>query len=163
MSADRSTSILTRNSISGRVLPLRGQRARIRGAKFDPFGELAFGTHIFGVDSEPSLHRPPTHFHQPSVRRRHERVRLCRVDANQYSTLAACGHFHVAADEKREPAEHLLLGQTGFAGDQFAYASREFLVVRHCSDRTTKASGPERAATVVARHVHRSSAGPPRL
>jgi len=45
--------------------------------------------------------------------------------------LAARSNGHVAADQKREPAEHLLLGQTGFAGDQLAYASREFLVVGH--------------------------------
>jgi len=49
--------------------------------------------------------------------------------------LAAAGAdvlpFHVAANQKREPAEHLLLGQTGLAGDQFTYAIREILVVGH--------------------------------
>lgn len=39
-------------------------------------------------------------------------------------------------NQKREPAEHLVLGQIGFAADQFAYAIREFLVVGHSADRT---------------------------
>ena len=50
-------------------------------------------------------------------------VRLHRVDANQDPTLAACCDRHVAADEKGESAEHLLLGQIGLAVDQFPDAS----------------------------------------
>ncbi len=53
------------------------------------------------------------------------------VYADQDATLAARCDRHVAADEKGEPAEHLLLRQIGFAADQFAYAIRELLVIRH--------------------------------
>ncbi len=90
----------------------------VRRAKFHPFCELAFRAHIFGVDAQPSLHSPPAHLHEASVRRRDERVRLRWVNGNQDPTLTACRHGHVAPDEKREPAEHLLLGQIGFAADQ---------------------------------------------
>ena len=55
------------------------------------------------------------------------------VHADQDSTLAARCDGHVAADEKGEPAEHLLLRQIGFAADKFAYAIRELLVVRHAA------------------------------
>src|SRR5215216_3261466 len=50
---------------------------------------------------------------------------------DQDSPLAARCDGHVAADEKGEAAEHLLLLQIGLAADQLAYAIREFLVVRH--------------------------------
>ena len=43
----------------------------------------------------------------------------------------ARGHRHVAADQKGQAAEHLLLGQPGFAGNQCADAIRELLVVGH--------------------------------
>ena len=118
------------------ALALRGERAGVRGATFHPRGELAFGAKVFRAHSQPPLHLPAAHFHEASSRRRNERVRLRRVYANQHSTLAACCHGHVAPDEEREPAEHLLLGQIGFSADQFAYAICEFLVIRHDGDRT---------------------------
>jgi hypothetical protein len=45
--------------------------------------------------------------------------------------LAAGRDRHVAPDQKREPAEHLLLGQAGFAADQIADPVRELPVVGH--------------------------------
>jgi hypothetical protein len=45
--------------------------------------------------------------------------------------LAAGRDGHVAADQKGQAAEHLLLGQAGFTGKQLADALREFLVVGH--------------------------------
>jgi hypothetical protein len=45
--------------------------------------------------------------------------------------LAARGDCHVAADEKGQAAEHLLLAQISLVGDQVAYAIREVLVVGH--------------------------------
>jgi hypothetical protein len=51
--------------------------------------------------------------------------------------LAARTHGHVASDQEREPAEHLLFGETGFAGDQFADAIGEVLVIGHAGDGTT--------------------------
>jgi hypothetical protein len=52
--------------------------------------------------------------------------------------LAACCNGHVAPNEKGEPAEHPLFAQIRLAGDQFAYAIREFLVIGHGVDRTAR-------------------------
>ena len=58
-------------------------------------------------------------------------VGLIRVDPEQQSALPAGGDRHVAVDEERESAEHLLLGDAGFGQDQLPDAVREVLVVRH--------------------------------
>ena len=50
---------------------------------------------------------------------------------NQNAALAAGCDGHVAADQKCEPTEHLLLGQAGFAPDQLANPIRQRLVVGH--------------------------------
>jgi hypothetical protein len=130
-------------------LPLRGEGAGVRRAKFHPLGKLALGAKIPRVDSQPPLHLPSTHLHEASVRRRDERVGLRWVDANQDSTLPACCHGHVAADQKREPTEHLPLRKIGFSPDELAYAIGEFLVVGHGEDRTAgrQSSGPPRSSS----------------
>jgi len=84
-------------------LSLRGQRPRARRAQADPLGELTLGTHVVWVDSEPSLHCSATHLDEASIRRRHKSVRLCRVDADHNSTLAARRHSHVAPMRKASP------------------------------------------------------------
>ena len=48
-----------------------------------------------------------------SARGGHEVVRFLGIDANENAALAARGDGHVAADEEREAAEHLLLCQSG--------------------------------------------------
>ena len=63
---------------------------------------------------------------------------MCWVHANQDSALAARRDGHVAADEKGEAAEHLLLGQVGLPDDQFSYAIREDLVVGHAAIVTAR-------------------------
>jgi hypothetical protein len=105
-------------------LLLRGQRASVRRAELNPLDELALRPNVFGVDSQPPTHRPATHFEEASVRPGDELVRPRRVDPNKDATLAARCHGHVAADEEREPTEHLLLGETGFADDQLADTRR---------------------------------------
>jgi hypothetical protein len=55
---------------------------------------------------------------------------------NEDPALPARRDRHVAADEKGEAAEHLLLGEIGLAGNEFPYPIRELLVVGHHGDRT---------------------------
>jgi hypothetical protein len=112
-------------------LSLCGQRAGVRRAALDPLGELTLLAEVLRVDPKPSIHGPAAHFHDIRVGRRDKSVRLFWVYAHQDSALPARRHGHVAADQKGEAAEHLLLAQIGLAGDQLAYAIREFLVVGH--------------------------------
>src|SRR5215211_2828343 len=112
-------------------LLLRRERARVPRAPVDPRRELAVGPHVVGVDAEPPLHLPAAHLHRAGVGGRDERVRLFRVDADEETALPARGDGHVAADHEGEPAEHLLLGQTGLAAEQALDPIRELLVVRH--------------------------------
>ncbi len=90
-----------------------------------------FVAHVFGVDAEPAAHRAAAHLHQGRLRRRDERVRLLGVDVDQDPALAARRDGHVAADQEREAAEHLLLGEPGLARDELADPVGERLVVRH--------------------------------
>src|SRR5919198_1193147 len=83
------------------------------------------------VDPQPASHLPAAHLHEAGLRARDELVRLLRVGPDQHPALAARGDRHVAADEEREAAEHLLLGQTGLAGDLCADALGKLLVVGH--------------------------------
>ena len=48
-----------------------------------------------------------------------------------FTALTAGGDGHVAADEERQPAEHLLLGEASLAADQFPDAIGQRLVVGH--------------------------------
>jgi hypothetical protein len=77
------------------------------------------------------MHLATAHLHGPSVRGRDELLRLFGISADQHPTLSTGSDGHIATDEEREPAEHLLLGNSGFVIEQFAYTFREFLVVRH--------------------------------
>ena len=65
---------------------------------------------------------------RPSSRRA-RRTRPDRPD--EHPALAARGDRHVAADEEREAAEHLLLGEARLAGHELADPFGERLVVRH--------------------------------
>ena len=52
-------------------------------------------------------------------------------DVHEDTPLAARRHGHVAADEERQPAEHLLLGQLAVRTDELPDAISEFCVVGH--------------------------------
>src|SRR5207249_1473685 len=65
------------------------------------------------------------------IRGREELVGLLRIDTDQHPALATRRNGHVAADEEREPTEHLLLAHARLARDQLPYAVRKILVVRH--------------------------------
>ena len=56
---------------------------------------------------------------------------MAGVGAHQQPALTARGDGHVPADEERETAEHLLLGQGGLTVGQNSDAIGEVLVVRH--------------------------------
>ena len=60
-----------------------------------------------------------------------QRLALVGIDPHQQAALAAGTDRHVAVDEKGQPAEHALLGQAGFPGDEGADALGECLVVGH--------------------------------
>ena len=55
---------------------------------------------------------------------------------DEQPALTTGGDRHVAAKQKRKPAEHLLFGEIPLIGNELAYALRELLVVRHDADRT---------------------------
>ena len=63
--------------------------------------------------------------------RGHQPVRLVGIDPHENPALAADADGHVASDEERKPAEHLLLGEARLGAHQVTDPSREFLVVGH--------------------------------
>src|SRR5262249_38387272 len=83
------------------------------------------------VDPEPAGHLPPAHLHRARLRGRHELVGLGGIDADEEPALAAGRDGHVAADEEREPAEHLLLHHVGRCADRLPTPRRQPFVVRH--------------------------------
>src|SRR5581483_4389117 len=124
-----------------RMALLRRQRASERDAAGYPAGELVALCNLARGEPEPPGHRPPAHDHDLGRRRAHEHLRVGRIDPDHEAALAARGHRHVAADEEREPAEHLLLGHAGLVSDQAPDPLRQRLVVRH---RVSVASGTGR-------------------
>ncbi len=86
---------------------------------------------MLGVDAEPPAHRAAAHLHRRRLRRRDQRVRLLDVDVDEDPALAARRDGHVAADQEREAAEHLLLREPGLTRDELADPVGERLVVRH--------------------------------
>jgi hypothetical protein len=96
-----------------------------------PRRELSLRAHVLCVDQQPTVHLPAAHLHRPGARRGDQGVRRCRVGAHEETALTARRHGHVAADQERETAEHLPLGQAALAGEQLTRAVGEFLVVRH--------------------------------
>ena len=61
--------------------------------------------------------------------------RLLRTPSGATVIQPACAagraHAHVAIEQVRQAAEHLLLGDRALAGEQLAQAVGEILVVRH--------------------------------
>ena len=66
------------------------------------------------------------------------------VNPYEYATLPARRHRHVATDEKRQAAKHLLLAERGLDGDKLSDAIGEVLVVCH----THNSSEPSNAQPV---------------
>src|SRR3954471_4439172 len=108
------------------------KRAGEGEAALDPDVELA-ARHIGRVEPQPTPHRAATHHHFLGRGRSHELLRLGRVDPHQQTALAARGDGHVAADEKGEPAEHPLLLDAAFAGDELADSGGQRLVIGHAA------------------------------
>ena len=81
--------------------------------------------------TQPAGHSTPTHLHRGRARPGHELLRCLGIDADEDAALPARRDRHVAADEEREAAEHLLLGDVLPTADQLADALCEDLVVRH--------------------------------
>ena len=126
---------LLRRARLGR-LALRRQRAGVGRADARPTSPAAAScrTSSGSTRSQPAICWPRISIRSAS-RRRHERVGLRGIDADEDPALAARGDRHVAADQEGEPAEHLLLGQAGLVADQVADPIGELLVVGHRSDR----------------------------
>ena len=128
-----------RSSASSRESPpprqprqlLGGKSARVGRTALDPIGERRIAGDVRGGDTQPAAHAPPAHLHELRGSRGHQLVRLVRIDAHENPALAADADGHVASDEERKPAEHLLLVQAGLGAHQLADPSREFLVVGH--------------------------------
>jgi hypothetical protein len=58
-------------------------------------------------------------------------VRGARVDADEYSTLAAGSKGEVTTDEKGQPTEHLHLSDSGLVDEELTDAFGEIVVVGH--------------------------------
>src|SRR5215218_9397061 len=136
MKTSSARSPITGPPASSRSTACR-ERTSVAGAELDPPGELGFGPDVFRGDAQPARQLPAAHLHGAGAGGGDEGGRLRRIDADQDAALAAGRDGHVAADQEGEPAEHLLLGETGLALDQLTDALREDLVVRHTGDATT--------------------------
>src|SRR5919201_2810694 len=115
----------------GLALALRGERARVPDSPPDPGFELALGLHAFGVDSQPALHRAPTHLEGPRVLLGQELIGVVGIDADQQAPLAAGRDRHVAGGQEGEPPEHPLLGEILLVANQLPDAGGEILVASH--------------------------------
>jgi hypothetical protein len=65
------------------------------------------------------------------VRLPDQRFGLVGIAAQQQAALPAGRDRHVAADQERQPAEHLLLGHSRLGSDQLPDPVRKILVVGH--------------------------------
>jgi hypothetical protein len=77
------------------------------------------------------MHGPASHLHGARRRRGQKPVGVCRIDAHKYAALTTRRYRHVPLDEKREPAEHPLLGDVSFGDQEFPDAIGEIVVIRH--------------------------------
>jgi hypothetical protein len=84
----------------------------VRTRRRAPLRELAV---VGRVDPQPAGHLATSHLHRARARGGYELVGLLWVDAHEQATLPARRDGHVAGDEEREPAEHLLLRQPRLA------------------------------------------------
>ncbi len=87
------------------------------------------------------MHFAAPHLEWSSMRLRKKRVGVLGVYAHHQPALAAGRDGHVPADQKGQAAEHLLLGDIGFAGDQLADPISEVFVVRHGDYMVAQAQG----------------------
>src|SRR6266536_34129 len=113
-----------------RVALLRWEAAGVGDAAVDPAAQVGVLRAAGGVDDEPALHRPAGHVERPGALFGQQPLVLVRVGPHDQPVLANADG-HVAVQQHRQPAEHLLLGQPGFAAEQLPHPGRQPLVVRH--------------------------------
>src|SRR6266498_751333 len=113
-----------------RVALLRWEAAGVGDATVDPAAQVGVLRAAGGVDDEPALHRPAGHVERPGALFGQQPLVLVRVGPHDQPVLANADG-HVAVQQHRQPAEHLLLGQPGFAAEQLPHPGRQPLVVRH--------------------------------
>src|SRR5436305_10894519 len=89
---------------------------RVGDASLHPLPQRRIvGQHV-RADVEPALHRPAAaHLHLGRAWLLEQFLGPLWIDANEQTAVTARGDTHVASDEKRETAEHLLLGVCLFA------------------------------------------------
>jgi hypothetical protein len=94
---------------------------------------LTLRAHLVSVDTQPPAHLSAAHLHRASLGRRDQSLAACRVDAHEDAALTARRDRHVPVYEKRETAEHLLLGDLALVVDEFANAVRKVIVECHAT------------------------------
>jgi hypothetical protein len=83
------------------------------------------------VGAQPPVHRAAPHDGVAGAGASDQSVRCDRIDADEDSTLAAGRNGQVTIDEKREPTEHLRLGDAGRVDEELTDALGEIVVVGH--------------------------------
>jgi hypothetical protein len=124
---------------------LGGQRPGERRPESYPAGELSFRPDTTFVDSKPSRHRTAAHLHATGRAGGNEPVGLRWIGAYKHATLTARRDRHVPSDQEGEPAEHLLLCEVRFVGQELANAICELLVVGHRANRRDSPRPPTRS------------------
>src|SRR5271157_6189714 len=104
---------------------LRRQRAGVGRTQLDPLDQLLLGPEMLRSDPDPAAHPPAAHHRVSGTGPGDEAVRLGGIRPDQHAALAAHGDAHVAVDEERKAAEHLLLRDATFAGQELAYSVGE--------------------------------------
>ena len=109
----------------------RGDGAGVASAAADPCGELSFGAEVVNVDAQPPVHRAALHDGVAGAGSSDQSVGCDRIDADEYSTLAAGRNGQVTTDEKGKPTEHLRLRDAGLVEEELTDALGEIVVVGH--------------------------------
>jgi hypothetical protein len=132
-----------------------GERAGTGGPSFDPLGQLTLRAEVLGSDPHPTPHATTSHDGQLCPRRTDELVRLCQANSHEYSTLSTGCNSHIAPDEKRHAAEHLLAPESRLILEKFEYPIGQLLVVRHRSSVQSQARAGTDDRSGTHRHLQR--------
>src|SRR6185437_15983505 len=97
---------------------LRWQGPRVPDADLNPGGEFVVGGAVVRADPQPAGHLPALHHGDGGRGGGRQLVGPPGIDVDEDAALPAGADRQVPADEEREAAEHLLLGQLGVGPDQ---------------------------------------------
>src|SRR3954451_18371328 len=110
---------------------LGGQRPRVLHRTGDPRLQLSGRPHTLGRDVQPTVEGPAAHLERLDVRAREPPIGPRRVGTDEEAAPPTRAHRHLPVDQERETAEHALLGDAPFAGEQLPDPVGELLVERH--------------------------------